>query len=838
MEHSVKHRLDAEGFLHLAGAGAVLLGLVGLAAARLGVFDALQVWCIAALLLIAYARLARPAAGLVTTSPGAGPAWVDLGVLVLVALLFRWPPYWYIFGEQDQGIYVNTAAHLARTGGLLPVDPVLARLDGIAAAEAAYIGDNYANGLFAAGIYDGPGSSLAFQFYHLFPVWLALFSGLFGTKAAAAGLTVLALLSIVFCYRSVISLTGSRHAGFWAGLLLAISPLHAYFSKYTVSEVPTLAYSLIALAFLVEGAKAAEARRALPLLAISALAVFSLFLTRISGFMYLPIVLTVGVGALIVGRDRGRAIALWGWALVTVLAFAASVYYGLAWSGDYSRDIYSLSFTQAFGARWPLVVTSVALSCMVAFFVAVPLTRTAAVKERLGALLDRSTILLPVLFGLVLLLAAYKGYTIAFTDAYADDRTIGQRFGMAGGGWETLRAHTFWVTMLYLSPFVTAVLLYFGLRRPKGWKLAAVMFFVVMFLAQVGLLLRLVPHQPYFARYLLSELVPFAIVFVACGWAAMSRGAGRNLVAMLFALGVAYGAVLSYMQKDKALAANVPGVMRQVLADVTEEDAVLLLDDRPNNSRTNAVKTAMVFALGTHAGTISKRSLENDDYIDALDERFDRVFVLATTPLADPQFELVGSRLLHARVLAQGQSPVPRLRSEKYDFRLYRRSAAGAVDRRIPVKAGSPALQWLASGWGGIEPWGVWTVGSSAEIAIPADALPRGADALALELDLQGFVSPRNPTQRVVAVAGGGPAVEAVFEHGRTDTLRLRVPIESGPGARVLRVRIETPDAVAPKAVGVGEDMRQLGAGLRALRFVEVDAAARPVEPEGAAPGR
>ena len=188
------------------------------------------------------------------------PKWTHVVLLLLVCLFFRVPAFNYVLGGQDEGLYVNMAHYIERTGGIDVRDTVLEKLQGSPFVER-YLSENrhiraysgpLAGGDFVAGVYvKGPTDSrLSFQFYHLFPIWMALFDGLLGGAFAVYALTFFSLLSLVFMHRLALVMTDSARAALIAGLLLAVNPLHAFFSKFPVTEVPTLAFSLVGFTYL------------------------------------------------------------------------------------------------------------------------------------------------------------------------------------------------------------------------------------------------------------------------------------------------------------------------------------------------------------------------------------------------------------------------------------------------------------------------------------------------------------------------------------------------------------------------------------------------------------
>ena len=331
------------------------ISTLGLITALAQCFLAPQVALLATVTTWAYARWV-PEARVPGGSPGATrPNARVIWLLIAVTLFFRLVPYNYVFGGQDQGVYVNMAAQIVRGGGVHVAEETLARIDD-RASRALYFNDNYVQQIQRPGIYvsdyaaDGS-PILEFQFYHLFAVWMAVFSGLFGQPAGVYALTFMAVASVVYFYRLALALGGPKAAA-WTGFLLACNPLHAFFSKFPVTEVPTLMFSAMGLGFLAVYATAPPEGRHRRWLVVAAIGMAGVFFTRISGFMYLPFLVAIALLAAIWDEQRSRAAAIVTWVGVVLAIFVVSCLYGLHWSRTYANAIYTSSFSQVFGSHW------------------------------------------------------------------------------------------------------------------------------------------------------------------------------------------------------------------------------------------------------------------------------------------------------------------------------------------------------------------------------------------------------------------------------------------------------------------------------------------------------
>jgi len=613
--------------------------LGGLALALAGAF---QPWLVLLLALLAtaiyHARVAPT-----PPSPLGLRGWQVLAVLLL-ALLFRVPPYQYVLGGQDPGVYTNAATHLLRTGGVAVHDAEYDRLERTGGL-AEYRRQNYVHP-FVPGVYTGDGIHpiLSFQFYHLFPVWMALAASVFGLGSGGLGLLLLSLVSILFFQRLAAEISGSRRIGFAAALLLAANPLHAFFSKFPVTEVPTLAFSTAAFCFLAMYAQAPPEQRQRRWLWLSALAMSCLFFTRISGFMYLPLVLAVSVLALACDPDRARTRALSAWSLAVVLAYLVSVVYGMVWSRTYSLDIYDDSFAPLLGLDWRNALIAIGLVIGL-LWAAIWRARERPVVAALGRALGKLDRLMGPALLLLLPAAAYKAWQLGFTSHYQGNEVLEQFPGVVAAGWGSVAHSSLVVMAMYLGPLAFIALLLVAQARlsPTGRLL---LFFVCGFFAYAALLNWVVPYQPYYARYLLSELVPYSLLLLCCALAWLGTGAARRLLVGALTVSAAGYLVLSGSQVGKQDDLGAMESVGALAAGVGDEDVILFDGLIVDGFEPQQVKTTLVYTFGRHVITIGTSSLTDYEFMSGVDRAYDRVLVLSSRGQLPPGYtELAPVRL-------------------------------------------------------------------------------------------------------------------------------------------------------------------------------------------------
>lgn len=121
----------------------------------------------------------------------------------------------------------------------------------------------------------------------------------------------------------------------------------------------------------------------------------------------------------------------------------------------------------------------------------------------------------------------------------------------------------------------------------------------------------------------------------------------------------------------------------------------------------------------------------------------------------------------------------------------------------------------LAEGWGRVEEWGTWSEGPEAEVVL---RIP--PEARAISIEAAAFVQPSHTRQRVEVLINGVEALSTQFTRLQDNTLEL--PLTPAIRETInadgrLRVHFHLPDAISPKALGLGSDERVMALGLKSL---------------------
>ena len=164
------------------------------------------------------------------------PTWIFV-IIIAISLLLFLPPYEWIIGGMDPGVYVNIGVNIAKTGSIISYDPLIASLDPSVLDQFLLIWHRgypvQSPGFYITDISTG---QITPQFLYLWPTWIAIFYSLMGLKGSLLATSFFAIMSIV-AFFSLTKILSNTHIGLLASLLLSISYAQIFFAKYPASEM-------------------------------------------------------------------------------------------------------------------------------------------------------------------------------------------------------------------------------------------------------------------------------------------------------------------------------------------------------------------------------------------------------------------------------------------------------------------------------------------------------------------------------------------------------------------------------------------------------------------------
>jgi len=596
--------------------------------------------------------------------------WPEWALLALVALTvsLRAKPATYLNGGQDPGVYSAMGIHFARTGALHLSDSLLPDLSEDQEIRSYYLKRSMHRlvekrpgrwvGNMVPGTYlsDLTHNQWNFQFYALHPLWLAIGNWLFGLHAQSWVLVFFSTLTVVSVYFLTRRITGSDCGGLCAAFLLAVNPGHAYVATFPVSETVAGFFFLAALYLLFE-------KRFFGFLVPLA----ALFLTRITGFITAPLLL-VSLAWMAARRRDPRPL----WAGFGVLGvYALSFYWGLEFSPQYSFDIYKSKLGIDRGdlqhAGKVLMGT-----CVVWAVVGYLIMRQRVGLRGVFLWLSRYRYVVSgCIVTVVIAACAYRGYLLGFTDHYQHHRWFSTRWNMAGHGWASLSYLSTNTLRLLLSTtglvaFVAGLFLVgaSACRRSTLAPLAilAAGFSCVFLIGQFT-----TPVTYYFARYLVSELVPLAVIcavfLLEIARRALPRG--KWVVCPLYGVCVLFSVWQPLLGRMSA--AEGEGLSRAVacINEIVGSKSVLLVDRQKLPLGAYSYTTPLRLGFGKRTYTVLFKDFATQPAkLDSLVSYFRRrgleVFLLSSNPQWNGRSQFLHARTLHItqkRLLARGRLP-------------------------------------------------------------------------------------------------------------------------------------------------------------------------------------
>lgn len=412
----------------------------------------------------------------------------------------------------------------------------------------------------------------------------------------------------------------------------------------------------------------------------------------------------------------------------------------------------------------------------------------------------------------------FKIYQLGWTDHFLQDPWLGKQWHLAGSGWVAAQASSLFQLLVYMGllPLAGVVML---LRRLNDPKVEFLRFFVAGFVVYAALGAWVVTYGPYYARYLLSENVPYLTLLVVLVWAGMAAGWRKTCTSWLLGASLLYMVVASASQLGKSESAGVYESLQRVLAPVGANDLVLMTSLQPGWPAVSQIKTPVLYTFGREVVNVTDSSLNDHVYTAALDARFDDVFLLSTSPFPPQGFDLVNSERLKVGSFKKSYwFPRELTLAEKrlYLYRLTRSvlplSHKQAFDARGAWNA------WLVSGWSTPESWGTWTLGKHAELSLDPRELPAVSGGIRLHFEANVLVTAKHSRQRIgITLNGATVAQRDVIFPQSTLGFDVDLPESDLRATGKLIIGFDLPDAASPQAMGIGGDGRVLALGLKSV---------------------
>ena len=553
--------------------------------------------------------------------------WLGIAVVASVFLASHLAPHY--FANQDEGYYTAMAEMMARGEPIDFVDHFVGSLP--PDLQKVYYDETEMDVSWLK-----PGVAYII-FYPLHPAFMALARQLLGPGWHTAELLVAFAIVIVAIYLLTYELSGGdrRWAGF-AAILAAINPALVFFAKFPVTELNAAAMMMPAGYHLLVGFRARAIALSIFHGVVAVLLILGYCFTRMSFPVIAPFLICITVlGFVIPEVQKRQKIFLLAMLCSALAAFAASLVFYHSRQPELLSDIIMAAYLPALRhLRW-LVALAAAIGLAAIIALAVARWRPPAVAAARWVVNFIATWILPYPGLAIGILAIPTLYTLVKSGSFpAFD--FEQPPGL-----QLVRFHALYVLMLFVSPFLFALLLA-GVRLPRDdggrAELLPSLWLILCWTVILG-------HAPiirylyYYGRYVTLEILPIAIIAIALAarWSLLPAPVVRALAV----LGLAWSFAFSIVQIGHA-DGEVDKPFHRIAARLHGGDVLALDWDSAGSSATTV---PLRYALGLSTINLTdKPKTEKPALLAKLQGAAEgRVYLLSTfDPTKDPTYAGVG----------------------------------------------------------------------------------------------------------------------------------------------------------------------------------------------------
>jgi len=543
---------------------------------------------------------------------------LPLIVILLIATILRYNPSLYLVGGQDPGLYTIMSKQYERNQSMFYED----KLQNVLNYDQSAIynqNQNHNNNYFSVSTEHD--NKYVLLFYPLFPTWISIFSSVFGQNLSMYSLTLFSIISIISIYELGYLISGNKKSGYIASFLLAINPLHIFFSKFPVTEILSLA--LVSSGFLYLYKYILKGKSHTIYLLLSLLLFSSFFYARISAFMYIPFFIFIYLYFFLYSNRNSRK--------------KINIYFiALSFSFVLSLCFYYLFLPQLFFIMYSEYV--------IKLFLPNPLTKITILGlvillsilfikfQKFFDIKKIQTIIIksiPLIFLLILIYSIYRLYLLSSTNFFINDPWY-ERWNLVNSGIYTVKHSSLYATLLYLSPigFILIFLFPFFNKNSIFTKLIFLeVFFIEFWIINNCLGKMEVPYHYYYSRYLLSELIPAGVLLVSCYIGYIDNHKAKKILNSIFIILITLCYIpFSFIQFNKQENTDINQIYK-ISRFVKPNDLLYLIKDN-FGFHNDLIKSPLLGYFNLNVFSIDKTNDLLSEPLQNLNSQFNSVFIL------------------------------------------------------------------------------------------------------------------------------------------------------------------------------------------------------------------
>lgn len=576
--------------------------------------------------------------------------WVIL-VILLLSLLLRLGPWLYLEGGQDQGTYISMSSQFERNGGITYPDNVYSLLT--TELKEKYV---QLEGWKALGFNRiGETSEITSNFYPAHPLIMSIFGFLFGDENRVLSLTVFSILSIAATFLLTKEITKNRKIGYIAAILISLSPLHLYFSKFPVTEIMTLALNLSSLYFIYR----AYYKKETYLLWLSLLLINVTLYTRLTWIISLPIFVIIILMVLTYEKEKfvKKEWGLWGIAIL-ISFLISTLFYFLN-----INFLYYYFYAKIFKFI-PEIWFYIILFALPFILFLLSTRFNEYTKKVFSYLFKYRNWIMWGIFIFLLYSTVKHFYLMVFTDKFVGG-WFDYFWGMARGGWIILKDMPLSSIIFYITPIglIVWVLSIKTLNTPAKFLL---FLYMMIYTAFNFYITRYTPHHFYYARYQLSEMIPIIIIFISIySWEFIKT---KKIITYLILIPILIYSGFHSAFLYQGPVGTTPDMFKQLSTNVENKDILLFYN--PLDWADNFVFAPLKYYYDFKAINVNQLTDVYDYGTKIKNYYVDDVYILSTVPIDNSKLFLVDKLKFEKGFYANIREDNPPLYNEINDWQI------------------------------------------------------------------------------------------------------------------------------------------------------------------------
>ncbi len=507
--------------------------------------------------------------------------------VVLISLYFRLPAWQYVMGGQDQGTYTNMAIQYLKSGKIFAVDEFRQTLT----PEQQKLYDFKGNYLMPSiEKWNRPDSEYSMTLYPLHPLFMALASSIFSPDQMSLSLTLFSIISILYLYLITLEITKSKGAAIVVAGLMAINPLHVFFSRFPVTEITALAFNGMGFYYLLRFMKNYRNGRFAYLYGFLSFLSFTCFMyTRMSFLLYLPFVYLVTATVFAISKSLKNAVPFFLYQLCLVLSFIISYLFYYFKNRPLFDAVFGstvekfLYLANKFTKIPDLFLEVIIIFLLISFPILVRYLMTKTESRKNTFVFQRVYALLCVVLMSIIFIQSF----ILYSNLAGYRSKSFSRYGIEGLGFNTIKHLKTFSALSYVSPLLFLVFLLYPIfllsnNKKTSWGkntpvyLLIIHSFVMTYFFINTLFGGAMRYAYYDVRYNLSEIVPYITV---CAVAILYQYFGKRVFATVAVISALYLLTFSciLLKGNEGIST---GFYSNILSKVSRNDIMLLYNDR------------------------------------------------------------------------------------------------------------------------------------------------------------------------------------------------------------------------------------------------------------------